>query len=166
VLQYDSERLNRRVFCAKNVWEKCAQIVREFISGKCWYSSGGDTFPPWIFETYRPSVGNTIDYTNYLYVCTWECEGERRMEYLSRGGRVGPLHKGCWCTNDVMVECKRGEGKRFYSVEIHSQRPRNPGNPGICCNLTEFNKEFEAGVNDSGICGQLGIIDSKMLSMV
>jgi hypothetical protein len=60
---------------------------------------------------------------------------------------------------NVMVESKRGEGKRFYLVEIHSQRPRDPGNPGICCNLTEFNKQFEAGVNDSGICCKLGIID-------
>jgi hypothetical protein len=34
-----------------------------------------------------------------------------------------------------------------------------PRDPGICCNLTKFNKEFEAGVNDSGICGKLGIID-------
>jgi hypothetical protein len=45
---------------------------------------------------------------------------------------------------NVMVGCRRGEGKRFYLVEIHSQRPRNPGNPGICGDLTEFNKEFEA----------------------
>lgn len=77
------------------------------------------------------------------------------MECLSRGGRA-------LCTRAVdvqmklngMVECKHGEGKRFDLVEIHSQR-----DPGICCNLTEFNKEFEAGVNDSGICGKLGIID-------
>jgi hypothetical protein len=33
-----------------------------------------------------------------------------------------------------------------------------PRDPGICCNLTEFNKEFEAGASDSGICGKLGII--------
>ncbi len=81
-----------------------------------------------------------------------------------RGGWNAPPVEGEPSAQDVQmklnvtVECKRGEGKRFYLVEIHSQRPRNPGNPGIC-NLTEFNKEFEAGVNDSGICGKLGVID-------